>query len=86
MFKKEIENHVVISFFHEVATTKGVGGGSPLLKVCSRHRSRGVGRGARTLAMAKKTEGDKVQGQQMGKGTACEKMQMKVNAERVDKA
>ena len=38
------------------------------------------------MATAKKTEGDKVKGQQMGKGTACEKMQMKVNAERVDKA
>ena len=85
MFKKGIESHVVISFFHEVATTKVEGGGPSLLEVCSRHR-RGAGQGAQTSATAKETEGHKVQGQQTGKATACEKMQTKRDAERVDKA
>ena len=85
MFKKGIESHVVISFFHEVATTKVEGGGPSLLEVCSRHR-RDVGPGAQTSATAKETEGHKGKGQQTGKGTACEKMKRKLDAECVDKA
>jgi hypothetical protein len=83
--KKGIESHGVISLFHEVATTKMEGGGPPLLKVCWRHR-RGVGPRAQAPASAKETEEHKGQGQQRGKAIACEKMQTKMKAERVDKA